>query len=162
MSLCFLILSLTQDIYSDVYSRILNFIQISNWIYSNIKSTCSTLFCLDRCCIECSIWCSSWQLSWYSLDEYGLRSCVPRKSSFAFHYTIYMLIVISFSHSRRQNQSSEGRTFRTALDRSASSLGPLLRALNPVKLETYQSFKSNTTMRKEQIAYKTKLSISCW
>ena len=157
MSLCFLILSLTQDIYSDVYSRILNFIQISNWTYSNIKSTCSTFFCLDRCSIECSIWCSRWQISWDSLDEYWLRSCFLRKSAFAFHNTSYMLIIISFIHSRRQNQSSKGRPLRYG-----SGPDPLLRTLQPAKLETYQSFKSNTTMRKEQIAYKTKLSISCW
>ena len=154
MSLCFLILSLTQDIYSDVYSRILNFIQNSNWTYSNIKSTCSTFFCLDRCSIECSIWCSSWQVSCDSLDEYWLRSCVPRKSSFAFHNTIFMLIVISFSHSRRQNQSSEGRTFRTA-----SSLEPLLRTLNPVNLESYQSFKSKCIIQQwEKNRLHTKLN----
>ena len=133
MSLCFLILSLTQDIYSDVYSRILNFIQISNWTYSNIKSTCSTFFCLDRCCIECSIWCSRWQISWDSLDEYWLRSCFLRKSAFAFHNTSYMLIIISFKHSRRQNQGTEERPFRSNLRRSFSSLETLLSTLNSAR-----------------------------
>ena len=117
----------------------------------------STFFCLDRYSIQCSIWCSSWQVSWDSLDEYWLRSCFLRKSAFAFHNTSYMLIMISFIHSRRQNQSSKGRPLRYG-----SGPDPLLRTLQPAKLETYQSFKSNTTMRKEQIAYKTKLSISCW
>ena len=109
MSLCFLILSLTQDIYSDVYSRILNFIQISNWTHCNTKFRCTVchsicqavqslaLFCLERCCIKCSIWCSSWLVGLDSLNDYWLRSCFPTKSPFEFHNAIYMRINIKHS-----------------------------------------------------------------
>ena len=151
MSLCFLILSLTQDIYSDVYSRILNFIQISNWTHCNTKFRCTVshticqavqslaLFCLERCSIKCSIWCSSWLVSWDSLNDYWLRSCFLTKSSFAFHNAIYIWIVIKHSN---------------------QVLG--LVTLKPVWPNIYLSFKSNIIIREEQIAYKTKLSISCW
>ena len=37
MSLCFLILSLTQDIYSDVYSRILSRFQIEHTALLNVR-----------------------------------------------------------------------------------------------------------------------------
>ena len=108
MSLCFLILSLTQDIYSDVYSRILNFIQISNWTHCNTKFRCTVchticqavqslaLFCLERCSVKCSIWCSSWDVRLNSLDKYWRRSCFLIKSSFAFHNAFYMRIIILY------------------------------------------------------------------
>ena len=95
------------------------------------------LFCLERWSIKCSIWCS-WLVSWDSLDEYWLRSCFLTKSSFAFHNAIYMWIIIVQS----------------------GILGH--GTLKPAWPNTYISFKSNIIITKEQIAYKTKLSISCW
>ena len=159
MSLCFLILSLTQDIYSDVYSRILNFIQISNWTYCNIKCTCICMLCkwhtskssssilalfrLNWCSIQCSGWCSSWQVSLDSLDEYWRRSCFLIESSFAFHNAMNMCGCFF-----------TGQSLSLIVTPSLSK--PFL---SNSKSDTYQSFKSNIKMKKEQIAYKTEQSI---
>ena len=78
-----------------VYARYVNDIPVNQAVQF------LALFRLNWCRIQCSGWCSSWQVSLDSLDEYWRRSCFLTKSSFAFHKTIHILIIIR--HSRPWN-----------------------------------------------------------
>ena len=120
-----------------VYARYVNDIPVNQAVQF------LALFRLNWCSIQCSGWCSSWQVSLDSLDEYWRRSCFLIESSFEFHNAINMCGCFFTGQS-------------LSLIVTPSLFKPLL---SNSKSDTYQSFKSNIKIKKEQIAYKTEQSI---